>query len=147
MRRLAPLALVVAALTIAAPAGAATGYTAKGATEFRISFDVVFDDGEPARGRNFVFSRVVMTCESGPKPNPFKTKSLAPFGPFRVSRDGRFGRRFPSDDQNFRGETVIRGEFVTRKRVRGTLRIQGDYPDATYAGCDSGRLRWKAALT
>lgn len=109
-------------------------------------FDVVTEGGEPKKVKRFEFRRVVMTCETGPT-EQFKTRSESPFGPFRVSSDGRFGRRFVSDNQRFRGETVIRGEFVTTKRVRGILRIQGDYPDATYAGCDSGRLEWRAALS
>ena len=147
MKRLAALVALAAALAL--PAGAAAGdiYSAKGPEPFEISFQVISRDGKPKKIKDFRFKRVVMTCASGPT-EQFKTRSLPPhFGPFRISADGRFGRKFPSDTDTFVGETVIRGEFVNRRRVDGTLKIAGDYPAAGYADCTSSKLEWSAELT
>ena len=146
MRRLAALIALTLGMLLPADAGAGEPYAGKG-DGFEISFQVVTKGGEPTRIKDFRFRRVVMTCASGPT-TQFKTRSLPPhFGPFRVNDEGRFGRTFTSDNQNFQGETVIRGEFVTKRRVDGTLKIAGDYPADGYADCTSSRLPWTARLS
>ena len=146
MNRLAALTALVLVLFLPAAAGAGETYAGKG-DGFEISFDVITEGGKPKKIRDFRFRRVVMTCASGPT-TQFKTRSLPPhFGPFRVNDEGRFGRTFTSDNQDFQGETVIRGEFVTKRRVDGTLKIAGDYPADGYADCTSTRLAWTARLS
>lgn len=149
------LAGAVLACALALPAGADAGsarYDGPAARgDFSVSFKVISEEGRPQKVRKFRFRGVVITCDSGPDPNPFTTKSKKPhFGPFNVSREGRFGRRFTSKTDDFDGIVVIRGEFETRRRAAGILRIEGDYPNGAnedYLGCASGRLEWTARLT
>jgi hypothetical protein len=124
--------------------GMADDYATRGPTP-KFKFQVVSEGGEPKKVKRFVFRRVRIDCTSG-QPSPFLTKSISPhFGPFRVGRKGRFGRTFTSDSGPFRGTTEIRGKFVTRRRVDGTLQIDGEYPP-TYAGCSSGEVIWTARI-
>lgn len=140
---------VAAALTLLAPAGAAadlsTGPAASAKRDFSVAFDIRYRATQPRVVRKFKFKRVVITCDSGPSPNPFTTKSIRPhFGPMSINRHGRFGRAFANTGPEFKGRVVIRGEFLTRRRLEGTLKIRGDYPEEGYAGCSSGEpLRWE----
>ncbi|MGI9019347.1 MAG: hypothetical protein ACR2G3_01380 [Solirubrobacterales bacterium] len=128
----------------AAEAQSSSGEVAGPATGgFEVILDVRYRNGKPKVVEAFKFRRVAMTCVVGA---PFRTKSTAPFGPMLVNREWRFGRVFTNDGNNFDGATVIRGEFATKKRVSGTLKITGDYPNAGYEGCTSGRLEWSVTL-
>jgi hypothetical protein len=112
-----------------------------------VEFKVVRSGGDIAKVKKFRFREVTVTCATGPDPNPFDTRSLKPhFGPFSVNRRGGFARTFTSNTQNFDGTTKIHGEFEAPRRAVGTLRIQGDYPDAGYEGCDTGRVDWAHRL-
>lgn len=147
MRRTTPILAAVAALALAAPAGGASAdLTAPSADKrggFFVEVDVTYRNGKPRTVDKFKFKNVVVTCESGPEPNPFTTDSKKPhFGPMSVNRKGRFSRVFSNNGQNFNGNVVIRGEFITKHKLEGTLKIKGDYPNRDYEGCATGKVEW-----
>jgi hypothetical protein len=39
---------------------------------------------------------------------------------------------------------VVRGEFLTRRKLEGTLKVTGDYPPRE--DCTSGRLSWDGTI-
>jgi hypothetical protein len=144
-------AVLALALALVVPPGATADTSryrdAAARGEVSVSFKVISQGGRPQKIKKFRFQGAVVTCESGPAPS-FTTRSEKPhFGPFGVTREGRFGRKFTSATPRFDGTVAIRGEFETRRRVSGTLRIEGGYPQDGYADCDSGRLEWTAKLT
>ena len=148
MPRLLTRALIaVAAGALLAPAGAGASLTVgdlpSAKREFQIFMDIRYDGNKPKAVTKFKFKDIVITCDAGPDPNPFTTDSKPPhFGPMSVNDQGRFGRVFSNNGQGFDGKVVIRGEFLTRRKLEGTLKITGDYPNAGYEGCASGKLSW-----
>lgn len=147
MRRATALAIGVLALLAPSPAVSSsesysTSTTAKRG-EFWIGFDAIYVNGKPDAVRKFRFRRVVMTCTVG---GSFTTKSEPPhFGPFNVNDQGKFGRAFRNAGPSGDVTVVIRGDFVTKHKVEGTLKINGDYPPE-YSDCASGKLAWEAKL-
>ena len=136
------------ATAVVLPAGAlADVKSASSRGDFTMSLDIVYDGNKPKTIRKFRFDDVIVSCESGPDPNPFTTDSEKPhFGPMGVNGQGRFGRVFTNNGNDFNGKVVIRGEFVTRRKLEGTLKITGDYPNAGYENCGSGKLKWDATV-
>jgi len=149
---LAALAGLILLPATAAPAGAlaadlTTGPAPAAKRAFSVALDIRYDGNRPKAVTKFKFKNVVVTCEEGPAPNPFTTDSKRPhFGPMSVNDQGRFGRVFSNSGQNFNGKVVIRGEFLTRRKLEGTLKIAGDYPNDGYEGCTSGKLEWAARV-
>ena len=143
MNRLIAVTALIAALALPTSAGAEVAYSGKG-QDFRVRFSVITERGVPKRITRFKFRNVTMTCAQG---DPFTTDSEDPhFGPLRVNRDGEFGRAFRGAGPTGEVTVVIRGEFTSRRKVEGTLRIFGDYPP-THFDCTSGKLAWTAELT
>ncbi len=137
------------AATLLVPAGALadTATSTPGKRGFVVSFNVSYNGNKPKEVTRFRFKSVTIQCESGGPPNPFTTHSLAPhFGPMSVNGQGRFGRVFANNGNRFNGKVVIHGEFQTKRKVEGTLKIKGDYPNDGYENCTSGRLDWNATV-
>lgn len=134
----------LAAVLLATPAASAdTVGSSTGKRAFVVEPSVTYRGNEPTVVRKFKFDDAVVSCSTGPMPNPFTTDSPPPhFGPMPVNNRGRFGRVFSNDGQEFNGKVVIRGKFVTRRKLEGTLKIKGDYPKAGYEDCNSGKLKW-----
>lgn len=148
MRRTAPILAALAALALAAPVGAApeTAQSDPGKRGFRVILDIGYRNGKPKVVKTFKFKNVLVTCDSGPKP-AFTTDSKPPhFGRMSVNGKGRFSRVFSNNGQNFDGKIVIRGKFRNKHNLEGTLKIRGDYPNAGYEGCSTGKVEWTAQV-
>lgn len=149
MKRVLAVSVLSAALVapgsgLASSDSYSTSAKAKGERPPAVDFIAIYVNGRPDEVKKFRFRRVVMTCAVG---GQFKTKSEPPhFGPFNVNDEGRFGgvdrHAGPTGDVT----VVIRGDFVAPHRVRGTLKINGDYGDG-YEDCASGVVDWKAVVT
>jgi hypothetical protein len=111
---------------------------------FNISFTTVSRNGRVKRVKNFKFSGVAMTCETG---DPFTTGTGTGdgFGPMKVEHK-EFGKRFPTVTAGGGSGTVkIAGEFRQHfNKAVGTLRVKGDYPSVSAENCDSGKVEWVA---
>jgi hypothetical protein len=141
MRRTA--ALIALATALLAPSGALSsveGYSAPTKRGFDIKFRAFFKNGKPDVIKKFQFDNVVVDCTLG---GSFSTSSEPPhFGPMDVNGQGKFGRSFAANQDGAR--VVIHGDYKTNHKIKGTLRINGDYPG--YTNCRSGTLEWAATI-
>jgi hypothetical protein len=64
-------------------------------------------------------------------------------GSINVDREFQYGVRIRDSKFSFRGDdTKVNGKFTTRRRAKGTVRLEGTFPLG--GDCDSGKRDWTA---
>ena len=134
MKRLLFVAVLALSLSIAAIAPAATRNFAGSVEEGGLmAFKLKTEDGHKVV-KGFQWGKgVPATCEVGGE----TTLNGATGSAMRV-RHGEFGA---TEDIGYAIQKVA-GEFRTRHKAKGTLRVRGDFVDTE--NCDTGRLHWTA---
>ncbi len=132
-----------------APVGAAAETAQsdrRASADFRVILDIGYRNSKPKVVKTFKFKHVRdvrLGAEAGRSP---PTACRPHFGRMSVNGNGRFGRVFSNNGQNFDGKIVIRGKFRNKHSLEGTLKIRGDYPNAGYEGCSTGKVEWTAQV-
>jgi hypothetical protein len=140
LKRVSPLLVAIAALAIAAPAGAAERIQHKGVPEPSVSLQVVLINGEVAKVNKFKFFNIAVGCDEGIL-FITRNKALPAMG---VNKRGRFGKTFDfAGAEEVRVKGKVAGDGSSSK---GSIRIRGNFTegDVRYNNCDSGKVKWKA---
>jgi hypothetical protein len=134
MKRLLFVAVLALSFSIAAIAPAATRYFSGSVEEGGLmTFKLKTEDGHKFV-KGFQWGKgVPATCDVGGD----TTLNGASGATMRV-RHGEFGT---TDDIGYAIQKVA-GEFKSRHKAKGTLRVRGDFVE--HEGCDTGRLHWTA---
>ena len=134
MKRLLFVGVLALSFSVAAIAPAATRYFPGSVEEGGLmTFKLKNVDGHKTV-KGFAWGKgVPATCDVGGE----ITLNGAMGSGMRV-RHGEFGA---TEDLGYATQKVT-GEFKTRHKATGTLRVKGDFVDAE--GCDTGRLHWTA---
>jgi hypothetical protein len=86
--------------------------------------------------KKFTWVDVPMTCSDGAHLSDVQFLFAMPV------KQGEFKGKAVNDVINPTATATAAGKFVSKKKARGTLRVQGDLGGLT--GCDTGKRPWKA---
>lgn len=140
MRR-AGLLAVAAALALALPtatsgaAGDPATTAARGGDDLTITFILRSKDGRATAIKRFRWQNLTTTCDG-----PVEVDVNGSIRKMRVNKRNRFRKTLTRPDGQVKVKGKVSGDLA---RVRGTIRAQGDFGGQT--GCDSGKVRWRAA--
>jgi hypothetical protein len=144
LKRRSPFLAALAALALAAPAaGAADRVELKGVgPEPSVSLQLVTVNGKPFKVNKFKFFNIPVQCDGGAALLVTRNKALPAM---RVNNRNRFGATF-----DFQGaeEVTVRGKITDGgASSKGSLRVRGNFTvdGVQYTGCDSGKVKWRAA--
>jgi hypothetical protein len=130
------LALIVAAGALTLPIATSGGaLKAQGGDDFRISFTLNSQNGEPRSLKNFRFSKLNGRCNGGVT---VQVRGRFPF--IKVNDRNRFSDTLRRPGRKVRVKGRVSGDL---RKVTGRIRAQGNFPPNAQ-NCDTGKVPWKA---
>jgi len=128
-----PVALLAAAAIVVAPAAAADN--GRDVATFSLSFDGVYKKGLPVKVKNFVYSNLPLKCGEG------TTYYSAPqkFKKMKVNAKLKFKGTLAVDGV----KSKVVGKYKRNlSKITGTIKASAK--TGPLAGCNSGKVKWKA---
>ena len=128
LRKVAFVAFVIAALgaLVAAQAlGASAIFKGNGTEDpvLEIKFKRVKKHGQPAKIKNFEANDLYFTCQADPPIDPFRS-GFSRDGTLDKVHNGKFSynKVTYSESGNIKYNTRVEGEFVSKRKVKGTVK-------------------------